>query len=407
MCVHHALSSKVWGGCNVLPSWIIDCGGLNSLTRAQAGDLGDSWLNWIIFLIMIAVLNIYGSRLQVQMWMNQIAKALTQLQQLTKEASNTFLQEASKFGGDGESVKQVLEEVKGFFTIQPVTLDPAGAIRRLENILDNAKDMLDRFVERAAPKADKVKRANLRDQLQGVIVLDLIFRIVRHFYLLGKKTQNWIYIAQVQMQLPEIMRIARAYWRSSAAFQKGVPVGDSVGPLVALRLIGSSPVHELAEDVVVGETEIESRRVIVVKARGPGGEVGKPGEAIKRIIESRGGKVAKIIMIDAAMKLEGEPTGEIAEGSGAAIGDPGPEKWKIEEAAAQYSIPIHAIVIKEDLLEAITPMAAEIAEAADKVVERVKRRVVEGTKPGDVVIVAGIGNTVGVGNTLGEVPEAA
>ncbi len=256
MCVHHALSSKVWGGCNVLPLWIIDSGGLNSLTRAQAGDLGDSWLNWIIFLIMIAVLNIYGSRLQVQMWMNQIARALTQLQQLTKEASNTFLQEASKLGGDGESAKQVLEEVKGFFTIQPVTLDPTGAIRRLENILDNAKDMLDRFVERAAPKADKVKKANLRDQLQGVIVLDLIFRIVRHFYLLGKKTQNWIYIAQVQMQLPEIMRIARAYWRSSAAFQKGVPVGDSVGPLVALRLIGDSPIQELAEDVVVGETEI-------------------------------------------------------------------------------------------------------------------------------------------------------
>lgn len=52
-------------------------------------------------------------------------------------------------------------------------------------------------------------------------------------------------------------------------------------------------------------------------------------------------------------------------------------------------------------------MAAEIAEAAEKVVERVKRRVIEGTKPGDVVIVAGIGNTVGVGNNLGEVPEAA
>jgi len=386
----------------LLPSLLLKRGLLEWLTGVEAGDLGDSWLNWIIFMIMIAVLNIYGSKLQVQMWMNQIARALGQLQQLTREASNAFLQEASKFGGDGEGVKKILQEAKGFFTISPVTLDPTGAIRRLENILDDAEDSLDRFVERAAPKADGVKRANLRDQLEGVIVLDLIFRIVRHFYLLGRKTQNWIYIAQVQMQLPEIMRIARAYWRSSTAFQKGVPVGDSIGPLIALRLIGDSPVEEVAKNVVAAEVGIEDRRVIVVKAKGPGGEVGKPGEAIRRIVESRGGKVAKIIMIDAATKLEGEPTGEVAEGSGAAIGDPGPEKWKIEEVASQYSIPLHSIVIKLDLLEAITPMAQDIAESVDRVIERVRRSIKEGTKPGDLVIVAGIGNTVGVGNTLRE-----
>ena len=386
----------------MFPSWLLERGLLDALTGAQMGDLRDSWLNWIVFMIMIAVLNVYGSKLQVQMWMNQIARALGQLQQLTREASDTFLREASKFGGDGGKVKKILQEAKGFFTISPVTLDPTGAIRRLENILDEAEDSLNRLVERAAPRADSVKRANLRDQLEGVIILDQIFRIVRHYYLLGRKTQNWIYIAQIQMQLPEIMRIARAYWRSSTAFQKGVPVGDSIGPLVALRLIGDAPVEEVAKNVVAAEVELEDRRVIVVKAKGPGGEVGKPGEAIRRIVESRGGKVAKIIMIDAATKLEGEPTGEVAEGSGAAIGDPGPEKWKIEEVASQYSIPVHSIVIKQDLLEAITPMAQEIAESVDKVIERVKRTIKEGTKPGDVVIVAGIGNTVGVGNTLRE-----
>ena len=84
-----------------------------------------------------------------------------------------------------------------------------------------------------------------------------------------------------------------------------------------------------------------------------------------------------------------------------------PPRSTLSSSSAASDVYKRQIVIKEDLLEAITPMAAEIAEAAEKVVERVKRRVIEGTKPGDVVIVAGIGNTVGVGNTLGEVPEAA
>jgi hypothetical protein len=177
-----------------------------------------------------------------------------------------------------------------------------------------------------------------------------------------------------------------------------LPIGDSIGPLVALNLIGNAEVKEIAPDVVGAEIDIEGRRVLVVKAKGPGGNVGKPGEAIERVIESRNGNIARIIMIDAAAKLEGEPTGEIAEGVGAAIGDPGPEKWKIEQVATKYGIPIDSIVIKMDQLEAITVMRPEIAKTTEEVVKRVKEAVVTRTRPGDYVIVAGIGNSIGIAN---------
>ncbi|MEM2460543.1 MAG: DUF1512 family protein, partial [Candidatus Hadarchaeales archaeon] len=58
---------------------------------------------------------------------------------------------------------------------------------------------------------------------------------------------------------------------------------------------------------------------------------------------------------------------------------------------------LDAIVIKESFREAITQMNSRIAKAADETVERVKRAVRERTKPGDWVIVAGIGNTIGIG----------
>ena len=41
-------------------------------------------------------------------------------------------------------------------------------------------------------------------------------------------------------------------------------------------------------------------------------------------------------------------------------------------------------------------MKKEIVEAADGVIERIKKLIQERTKEGELVIVAGIGNTVGI-----------
>ena len=102
-------------------------------------------------------------------------------------------------------------------------------------------------------------------------------------------------------------------------------------------------------------------------------------------------------MIDAALKLEGEKPGEVAEGVGAAIGGPGVEQFKIEEAIVKHKIPLNAVIVKQDLGDAVSPMRKEIFEAADPVIERIKRLILERTKEGDNIIIAGIGNTIGIG----------
>ena len=56
-------------------------------------------------------------------------------------------------------------------------------------------------------------------------------------------------------------------------------------------------------------------------------------------------------------------------------------------------------MIYESVAEAITPMKESIAKAAEKVVERVKKLISEKVGDGATVIVAGIGNTVGIGMT--------
>jgi len=100
-------------------------------------------------------------------------------------------------------------------------------------------------------------------------------------------------------------------------------------------------------------------------------------------------------MIDAALKLEGEKTGTVAEGVGAAIGGIGVEKFKIEEAATKYSVPLYAIIIKQSIAEAISTMKKEIVDSTSEVIRRIDRLLNNEMEEGSVII-AGIGNTIGV-----------
>jgi hypothetical protein len=134
-----------------------------------------------------------------------------------------------------------------------------------------------------------------------------------------------------------------------------------------------------------------------VKARGPGGNVGKPGDAVKELIEENKGKIGSVIMIDAGLKLEGEKVGEVAEGIGAAVGGPGVDQYKIEDSLVKYKIPVNAVIVREDIADAVSPMRKEIADSVDSVIERVKSVVLERTKEGDKIIIVGVGNTIGVG----------
>ena len=202
---------------------------------------------------------------------------------------------------------------------------------------------------------------------------------------------------QLQMILPMVMKEAEAYASALKAFSYGQPIGDGVGPLIASKLMHGYEIRKVPKDCVVATVPFEGRTALVLKAEGPGGNVGKPGEAIKQIMEQNEGKISLAILIDAGGKLEGEKTGEVAEGVGALIGGPEVDKYKIEETALKYKVPLLAVAIKEDLGDAIAPMRKEIFDALDGAIDRVKRAIRERTKEGDFVIIAGIGNSIGIG----------
>ncbi|MHA1835518.1 MAG: DUF1512 family protein, partial [Candidatus Odinarchaeia archaeon] len=322
----------------------------------------------------------------------------------TKGKSITIqtIKEVSKSDIDPtEAVNSFLE----FFTIEPVDKDPAGVLRRLEHIVDVRDSRFEMQVRQIAPNISDAEVQNLENLLEAAMAVYFIFKIVRHYLLLAKKSKSQIFILQLQMQMSEILRIANAYFEALRAFSDGKPIGDSIGPFIVATITKEEKnkgkkvkiMDDYAKDTLVYQLELEGREVFLVRAKGPGGTVGKPGEAIKKLVEEHKEKVKRIITIDAALRLEGEKSGEIAEGVGAAIGGFGVEKYKMEETGVKYNIPLDAIIIKQTIEEAVTSLKKEIAEAVSNTIKKIKKAINERTEPGDVVIVAGIGNTIGVG----------
>jgi len=355
-----------------------------------------SWIIQIVFLAVILAYFFYGQRIQMAMWSRDIERSLYKLKFMKDKARETSIKTVKELGKPPVDPTPRIDQFLERFFIEPVSMDPSGIVWKFDHLLDVRDLSMKDEVRRIAPEADDSTLNNLENLLEAAMDLNLIYRIVKHYYLFGKRTKSYIIIAQLHMLLPIIMESAAAYEGAIQAFSTGQPIGDGAGPLLASKLLRGKEFKKIEKDMVVGETEIEGRKVYVLKAEGPGGNVGKPGDALTILLNSLNQRPSLVIMVDAALKFEGENTGDVAEGIGAAIGGVGTERFKIEEVAYKYKIPLFAVVIKESLKEAIAPMKKEIYEGVEKAIERVKRIIRENTKEGETVIIAGIGNTIGI-----------
>lgn len=356
----------------------------------------------IIFFAVITLLSPQMMWLQARAGLTQMRKAVVDLDKMAKESKKIALKAIMKHGKPKQDVEKEFNDFLDFFAIEPVSEDPVGVLKRLEHILDVRNKRFKDAIARLAPNADSETAANLEMAMEGAMASYTLYRLVRHFLVLAEKTKNIQIVMLVQMNIPFLKTFAKAYVDATKAFVEGKPIGDGVGPLTVVKMVKEAKFYEPVEDTVYTEVDFEGRKLLIVKAKGPGGRVGKPGELIARLAKRR--KVARIIMIDAAGKLEGEASGEVVEGVGAAIGGPPVEKYKIEEIAVKRKIPLDAIVIKESYTESLMPLNKRLARGVDEAVERVKNAIRQRTKPGDTVIVAGIGNTIGIGQSAKELP---
>ncbi len=359
--------------------------------------LGNPLVSIAIFYGPLALLIIYGQRIQAWMILNDVSRSVGKLK-LMKEKGR---KEAVEFvtGGSNAKVDEFAPRIDQFleyFTIMPVDMDPSGVVGKIEHIMTTRDDRMKAEIRKLVPDADPVRASVIENLIEAASALNFIYKVVRHFYLIGKKTSSMFILAQLQMIMPMVLLEADALTGAIDAFKKAQPLGDGIGPMVVGRLMLDDEKKEVARETVYSQTELKGRKVYLLTAKGPAGNVGQPGNGIQKMVEELDIKPNAIIMIDAALKLEGEKTGEIAEGIGAAIGGIGVDRFKIEEVASRHGIPLYAIVIKQSIVDAISVMRKEVAEAGDKTREVMERIIEEKTKEGDKIIIVGVGNSLGV-----------
>jgi hypothetical protein len=363
--------------------------------------LGEGIWGQVISIIMFFIFIFFYQRIMVTQILFKLEKSAELLEGMSTKAEMIVLKKISKKPNYKlkNSVKNFLE----FFVISPVDMDPYGIIRKLEHLINLEKERFKYFVRQIASDVNTEEQANIMMGLSGSMSLYQLSKLVRHFVELIKKTKSINLAMILQMQLPLIEMLGKALLRGTEALSNGWPVGDTIGAFIAADLIGDSKVVEIDDETVVARKKYKKKDVIIIKAKGPGGRTGNPGKVLDDICKKE--KIAKIITIDAALKLEGEKTGSIAEGVGVAIGGIGVDKSYAEEVAVKKKLPLDSIIIKMSQEDAIMPMKRAIYDSLPKVMNALNETISRTTEKGKIIIV-GVGNTSGIGNNRKSIEKA-
>jgi len=367
------------------------------LTLAQ---MGGDWLSTIIWLIMIFVFIFFGPRLMTTQTILKLEKEASELEEMAEKSRGYVVKSVSKKPSAKlkESVKNFME----FFIVSPVETDPYGIMKKIDHVIRNSDERFKYFVKQIAPDASKEKQKDIKNALAGAIITHQIAKIVRHYLELIKKYKLFQLAMVIQMQIPLISRIAKAAMQATHAFIDGLPVGDGIGALVATSMMKGEVKRFEDEEFVIVKTNISGRNVWVAKAEGPGASTGYPGKFLLKFLKKQ--KIDRIITIDAALRLEGEKAGTIAEGVGVAIGGSGVDRYEIEEFSVKNNIPLDAVAIKVSDEEALEPMKKEVWESVPNAVEAVKNALLR-AKKNERIMIIGVGNTCGIGNDFKAVKE--
>ncbi|NMJ86902.1 MAG: DUF1512 domain-containing protein [Thaumarchaeota archaeon] len=355
---------------------------------------GQWWIS-LIWILPMFLFIFYGQKLQMWMVLNDVTKSMKKIKGMKENARKEAIGYAKSINTNMDPTERIDKFVE-YFTILPVDMDPNGIIPKVQHFMRVRDNRVKNEVKKLSPTMDALTVSKMENILEAATILNMIFKVVRHFYLMGKKSSSVFFLVQLQMIMPILLQEAEALNKAVDAFKAGLPIGDGIGPMIVGKMMLNKEKKIIAKETVVCEDRYKERILYLMKAEGPAGNVGEPGTAVEKLINEMAVNINSIIMIDAALKLEGEKTGDIAEGIGAAIGGIGVDRFQIEDIATKHGIPVYAIIIKQSVLDAITVMRKEIAESFDKVNKSIFDVIENETKKGDVVLIIGVGNTLGV-----------
>jgi hypothetical protein len=348
----------------------------------------------LIWILPIILFVFYGQRIQLWVTSSELKKGIKKLDSFRDESRTELINYVKYNLKAKEDPVKKIDKFLDYFTIMPVDMDPNGIVEKVRHTVRSRDDYTRVHVLSLCPEMNELELTKVQTLLEIASSLQMIYKIINHMFLTAKKQNNYPLILPLQMILPFIMEQAEAMKDAIPAFKAGQPVGDGIGPMVVGKMMLNVEKETIAFQTTFAKSDFEGRTLFLLKAEGPYSTVGRPADALEHIVSNN--KLDAVVMVDAALKMEGEDSASIAQGFGAAIGGIGTERFQIEAITVNANIPIFSIVVKQSVNEAITLMTKEIADKADDVRLQVHDMILENTEPGQSVAIIGVGNTAGV-----------
>ncbi|MCS7123707.1 MAG: DUF1512 family protein [Candidatus Aenigmarchaeota archaeon] len=362
---------------------------------------------WLIFLGLVFVNFLFPDlqiRLQLIQFLSKIETIRSSIRKIKKRCEEEVKKTIVKKDKiDREKLSEFIKNMMEYHIIHPVSLDPSGIVEKIEHVLNISETDIKKRALLFYKDYDK--RDNFVTSIVAMGEIHKIDKFITHYIELIKKTKSVPLAFQLSTLMPLLQEISKSLYSISISSINNLPIGDSIGPLIALNLIKESKAKTIEilkkEECVLLKGKLNNKKIYILKARGFGSRVGRIGRAIEYTIKKY--KIKNLITIDAAQKLEGEKSGAIAEGVGVAIGGIGIDSVFVENIALKNKVNLYSLLIKMSILEALGPLNKTIYNSAKDVIEKIKLKIknTEGS-----FLIVGVGNTCGIGNIAKDLKES-
>ena len=146
----------------------------------------------LLWFVLIFISMFYGTKLQAYRSQKEIESGLDKLKKWNDETKQILLSKFKKYVDKKETEKDLLlklEDFLSFIAIAPVDLDPYGIVPKFDHIIDVRDNRFKHEVAQLAPNIikDSPEAQNLENILEAAMAVDFIYRLVKHYLILGKR----------------------------------------------------------------------------------------------------------------------------------------------------------------------------------------------------------------------------
>ena len=213
-------------------------------------ELNTNPIMYIVYYIPIILFMFYGQKLQAYMILSEVSRSLIKLEKLKNDSRTQTINYINKNLNPNDKSTKKIDHLLEYFTIMPISTDPNGIIRKMEHILTVREDRMKKEIQKFNSSGNSLQISAAENMFEISAALNSIYKMTRHFYLIGKRTKSFFMLVQIQMILPIILEMSIALNEAMNTIKNHQPIGDGIGPMIASKFMIKGKKENIAKDTL-------------------------------------------------------------------------------------------------------------------------------------------------------------